>query len=204
VNHDETAQPARFRACPFAFSQSVEIVSERHANLPNREVRKVRLLSPNEFRLTGNESHTILNHMVKHMDAHLDVTFAALSDPTRRGILAQLTLGETSVSALAAPYEMSLPAVSKHLRVLQHAGLVTRKKNGRVHRCRLVAEPMKQAAQWIDHYRNFWEAQFDALEKFLDESMQLERDTQRSSSAASKPISRKGRPAGKRKSNDVE
>lgn len=142
--------------------------------------------------------------MVKHEDAQLDSTFAALSDPTRRGILAQLALGETSVSELAAPYEMSLPAVSKHLRVLEHAGLVTRKKNGRVHRCRLVAEPMKDAAKWIEHYRNFWEAQFDALEKFLDESMKLESDTQKSSSAASKRIGANGRPADKRKSHDGE
>lgn len=126
--------------------------------------------------MTGNEADAILNHMVKHADAQLDATFAALSDPTRRGILAQLALGETSVSELAAPYEMSLPAVSKHLRVLQHAGLVTRRKNGRVHRCRLVAEPMQGAAQWIDYYRRFWEAQLDALEKFLDESMNVQAD----------------------------
>ncbi len=106
--------------------------------------------------------------MVKHLDSSLDATFAALSDPTRRGILAQLALDETSVSDLAAPYRMSLPAVSKHLRVLEHAGLVARRKNGRVHRCRLLAEPMRDAAKWIEHYRNFWESQFDALEKFLE------------------------------------
>ena len=137
--------------------------------------------------------------MVKHADVPLDLTFRALSDPTRRGILAQLALGETSVSALAAPYEMSLPAVSKHLRVLQHAGLVLRQKNGRVHRCRLVAEPMKDAAKWIEHYRNFWETQFDALEKFLDDSIQGERDAQRASNAASKRIGAAGRLRDKRK-----
>lgn len=124
--------------------------------------------------LTGGAGGTILNHMVKRYEGGLDATFAALSDPTRRGILAQLALGETSVSKLAAPYEMSLPAVSKHLRVLEHAGLVTRRKNGRVHRCQLMAAPMRDAAKWIEHYRRFWETQFNALEKFLEESMRRE------------------------------
>lgn len=100
----------------------------------------------------------------------LDATFGALSDATRRGILARLATGETTVSELAAPYEMSLPAVSKHLRVLETAGLVTRHKDGRVHRCRLIAEPMKDAAEWIERYRVFWEEQFDALERYLAET----------------------------------
>src|SRR5580698_11257482 len=105
----------------------------------------------------------------------LDSTFAALSDATRRGILARLARqGETSVSELAAPYKMSLPAVSKHLRVLEDAGLVKRHKDGRVHRCRLVAEPMKDAAEWIERYRQFWEHQFDALADYLEEESQKE------------------------------
>jgi DNA-binding transcriptional ArsR family regulator len=116
--------------------------------------------------------------MVKHLSfgsgagapGALDRTFGALSDATRRGILARLALGESSVSELAAPYEMSLPAVSKHLRVLENAGLVTRHKDGRVHRCRLIAEPMKDAADWIERYRMFWEEQFDALERYLAET----------------------------------
>jgi DNA-binding transcriptional ArsR family regulator len=108
--------------------------------------------------------------MVNYSDAALDSTFAALSDATRRGILARLAQrGETSVSDLAAPYQMSLPAVSKHLRVLQNAGLVSRQKDGRVHRCRLRAEPMKDAAAWIAHYRQFWEAQLDSLARYLEE-----------------------------------
>jgi DNA-binding transcriptional ArsR family regulator len=94
--------------------------------------------------------------MVNYLGATLDSTFAALSDATRRGILARLAQrGETSVSDLAAPYRMSLPAVSKHLRVLQDAGLLSRQKDGRVHRCRLRAEPMKDAAAWIEHYRQY-------------------------------------------------
>jgi DNA-binding transcriptional ArsR family regulator len=115
--------------------------------------------------------------MVNYSGAMLDSTFAALSDATRRGILARLALGETSVSELAAPYEMSLPAVSKHLRVLEGAGLVMRHKDGRVHRCRLVADPMKDAAAWIEYYRRFWEQQFDALAKYLEDS-QKEEDSQ--------------------------
>jgi DNA-binding transcriptional ArsR family regulator len=108
--------------------------------------------------------------MVKHLNALLDSTFGALCDSTRRGILAQLALGETSVSELAAPYDMSLPAVSKHLRVLEQAGLVLRHKDGRVHRCQLSPDPMKNAAEWIAYYRQFWERQFDALEQYLVQS----------------------------------
>jgi DNA-binding transcriptional ArsR family regulator len=101
--------------------------------------------------------------MVKYSGPELDATFAALSDATRRGILARLAQGEASVSDLAAPYEISLPGVSKHLRVLERAKLIARRKDGRVNRCRLLAEPMKDAAEWIEHYRQFWEQQFDAL-----------------------------------------
>jgi DNA-binding transcriptional ArsR family regulator len=108
--------------------------------------------------------------MVKHFAPELDATFAALSDPIRRGILARLAQGEASVSALAAPYDISLPAVSKHLRVLERAKLVARRKEGRVNRCRLVAAPMKDAAEWIERYRQFWEEQFDALARFLKAS----------------------------------
>jgi len=118
--------------------------------------------------------------MVNNSGAPLDSTFAALSDATRRGILARLARqGETSVSDLAAPYQMSLPAVSKHLRVLEHAGLVSRHKDGRVHRCRLRAEPMKDASAWIEHYRQFWEAQLDSLARYLEDSVAAERHVQR-------------------------
>jgi DNA-binding transcriptional ArsR family regulator len=110
--------------------------------------------------------------MVNYSGAPLDSTFAALSHATRRGILARLARqGETSVSELAAPYKMSLPAVSKHLRVLEQAGLVARQKDGRVHRCRLRAEPMKDAAAWIEHYRQFWETQLDSLAHYLEDSV---------------------------------
>lgn len=105
--------------------------------------------------------------MVNYSSA-LDATFRALADGTRRGILAKLSEGEASVSELAAPYEMSLPAVSKHLRVLETAGLVKRRKDGRVQRCQLIAQPMRNAVDWIEHYRQFWDTQFDSLAQFLE------------------------------------
>ncbi len=130
--------------------------------------------------------------MVKHYQFALDATFGALSDATRRGILARLASGESSVSDLAAPYEMSLPAVSKHLRVLETAGLVVRHKDGRVHRCRLVAEPMKDAAEWIERYRLFWEKQFNALARFLEESQTKEGKTWQRHKRVQKQLSKSG------------
>jgi DNA-binding transcriptional ArsR family regulator len=100
--------------------------------------------------------------------APLDATFAALSDATRRAILARLAQGEATVTELAEPFPFSLPAVSKHLRVLESAGLLQREIDGRIHRCRLAPEPMKKAAEWIEHYRVFWEKQFDALARYLE------------------------------------
>jgi DNA-binding transcriptional ArsR family regulator len=105
--------------------------------------------------------------MVKYKGRSLDNTFAALADPTRRAILARLAQGDTTVTDLAEPFNVSLPAISKHLRVLEKAGLLRQEKQGRVRRCYLVAEPLKDAADWIAHYKFFWEAQFDALADFL-------------------------------------
>ena len=154
------------------------------AHIPAHEKRQARThpVGPVAFgnlRLTRSRFETTLNHMVKYYERQLDSTFAALSDATRRGILARLAAGEASVSDLAAPYNMSLPAVSKHLRVLGNAGLVARHKDGRVHRCRLIAEPMKDAAQWIERYRLFWETQFDALALYLEVSKSKEGKTWR-------------------------
>ena len=100
----------------------------------------------------------------------LDAVFAALADPTRREILARLSQGEASVKELAEPFEMTLPGVSKHLGVLEKAGLLIRTKEGRVRHCRLVSEPMGEALRWIAHYGRFWEEQFDSLERFLADS----------------------------------
>src|SRR5437899_1114695 len=117
--------------------------------------------------LTRRVGRPTLNHMVKYQGNALDATFAALADPTRRAILARLAGREVSVSELARPFAISLPGVHKHLRVLERAGLVAHAKHGRVRRCRLVARPMKEAARWIERYRRYWEAQFDALTAYL-------------------------------------
>lgn len=99
----------------------------------------------------------------------LSTTFAALADPTRRAILARLVSGEASVTELAEPFEMSLPAVSKHLKVLERAGLITRARAAQWRPCRLEAAPLKDAADWLEHYRRFWEESFDRLEDYLSE-----------------------------------
>lgn len=114
--------------------------------------------------------------MVKQYRNRLDSTFSALSDPTRRAILARLVLGDTSVSELAAPFDISLPAISRHLRVLEGAGLIERRPEGRVHRCHLLARPMKEAADWIEEYRRFWDDQFDSLAEFLEKTKEKENE----------------------------
>ena len=118
--------------------------------------------------LTGKRKGCTFNHMVKSFTHRLDQTFSALSDPTRRAIVARLAAGEASVSEVAEPFAMSLPAVSKHLRVLEEAGLLARTKEGRVHRLRLVVESMQEASEWIAAYREFWEGRLDALAEFLE------------------------------------
>ena len=105
--------------------------------------------------------------MVKYPSAKLDRTFAALADPTRRQILAHLARGDRRVTDLARPHNMSLPAVSKHLRVLENAGLLRRRRYGRVHEMQLNADPLKKAAQWVEEYRKFWEGSLDRLAAYL-------------------------------------
>jgi DNA-binding transcriptional ArsR family regulator len=97
----------------------------------------------------------------------LSTTFAALADPTRRAILARLTSGETSVGDLAEPFDMSLPAVSKHLKVLERAGLITRGREAQWRPCRLEASRLKEVADWVERYRRFWEQSFDRLDEYL-------------------------------------
>jgi DNA-binding transcriptional ArsR family regulator len=99
----------------------------------------------------------------------LSVTFSALADPTRRAILARLASSAASVGELAEPFAMSLPAVSKHLKVLEHAGLITRGREAQWRPCRLDAGPLKDAADWLEHYHRFWEQSFDHLGDYLDE-----------------------------------
>lgn len=99
----------------------------------------------------------------------LSITFSALADPTRRAILARLTRGEATVKELAAPFAMSGPAVSKHLRVLERAGLITRGREAQWRPCKLEATPLKEVAQWADDYRRFWDTSFSQLDAYLDE-----------------------------------
>ncbi|MGB7823555.1 MAG: metalloregulator ArsR/SmtB family transcription factor [Candidatus Sulfotelmatobacter sp.] len=98
---------------------------------------------------------------------HLSSTFSALADPTRRAILARLAAGEASVTELGEPFAMSLPAISKHLKVLQHAGLVIQGRDAQWRPCRLQAAPLKDVADWVEHYRHFFEQSFDRLDDYL-------------------------------------
>lgn len=104
----------------------------------------------------------------------LSSTFAALADPTRRAILARLAQGDASVMELAEPFDMSLPGISKHLKVLEGAGLITRGRDAQRRPCRLKAGPMKDANAWIEHYRRFWEESFDRLDDYLQQLQRKE------------------------------
>ena len=100
----------------------------------------------------------------------LSIIFAALADPTRRAILARLVSGEVSVTELAQPFEMSMPAITKHLKVLERAGLIARGRDAQWRPCRLEAGPLKDVADWVEHYRSFWEQSFDRLDDLSDSS----------------------------------
>ena len=122
--------------------------------------------------------------MVKYSDASLNAVFAALADPTRRGILESLSRGDLAVTELAAPHDMSLPGFMKHLRVLGDAGLIARSKEGRVVSCELSAAPMKAASVWMSRYEKFWTDKLDSLARYLYQQEELQ--------AWNKPSSRKG------------
>jgi DNA-binding transcriptional ArsR family regulator len=106
----------------------------------------------------------------------LSLTFSALADPTRRAILGRLSRGGASVTELATPFDMSLPAISKHLRVLERSGLIVRGRKAQWRPCRLKAKPMKEAVDWLEHYRRFWEQSFDRLEHYLRELQAKEKN----------------------------
>src|SRR5512143_1177987 len=106
---------------------------------------------------------------------HLDTTFAALADPTRRAILARLASGDASVMELAEPFAMTQPAISKHLKVLERAGLISRGRDAQRRPCRLEGAPLRDASAWIERYREFWEASFDALDDVLEDLKQQDR-----------------------------
>lgn len=129
----------------------------------------------------------MLNHMVENEDNALDVVYRALADATRRRMLQALAAGELSVSQLAEPFDMSLAAASKHIRVLEQAGLIKREICGRVHRCRLEAGPLSQAQAWLAFYEHFWTTRLDRLDQLLRQD------------AAERPASSRARPSPKRK-----
>jgi len=105
--------------------------------------------------------------MVNYYAQRLDLTFGALAHPIRRNLLKRLARGEASVAELARPHRVSAPAITKHLRILEAAGLMVRRKIGRVHKCRLVPARMEEAERWIEHYRTFWTERLDALDQYL-------------------------------------
>jgi DNA-binding transcriptional ArsR family regulator len=107
---------------------------------------------------------------------HLSTTLAALSDPTRRAILARLATGQATVTELAAPFAMSMPAVSRHLKVLEHAGLITRGREAQWRPCRIKAGPLKDVADWVAHYRRFWTESFDRLDDYLRDVQKKEKN----------------------------
>jgi len=108
--------------------------------------------------------------MVNYSARQLDLAFGALAHPIRRGILARLSAGEATVSELAKPFKVSAPAISKHLRILEEAGLLTRRKQGREHHCRLEARRLQEAERWLERHRKSWNDRFDALERYLKEN----------------------------------
>lgn len=115
------------------------------------------------------------NHMVKY-SFMLDLVFGALADPTRREILQRLSKGSATVTELAEPHEISLPAISKHLKVLEHAGLITRTCDGRLHHIGLEPRPMKDAVAWMEYYRSFWDSKLDALKEYLETEQSTNED----------------------------
>jgi DNA-binding transcriptional ArsR family regulator len=122
-------------------------------------------------RLTIRARIPIVNYMVINHGGTLNQTFSAVSHPARRAILARLARGEATVTELAAPFKgkKSLPAISRHLRILEQAGLLSRRKVGRIHHCRLVAAPLGAASAWLATYQRFWDAQLDALDEYLSQ-----------------------------------
>jgi DNA-binding transcriptional ArsR family regulator len=111
--------------------------------------------------------------------ATLNATFAALADPTRRAILTRLARGEASVKDLARPFRMSAPAVTKHLKVLERTGLITRSRRAQWRPCRLKAKPLQEVAGWVEHYRRFWDGSFDRLDAYLAEAQRAEKRPRR-------------------------
>ena len=135
---------------------------------PGVAARPGTALKNQEPRLTRPDAPVIFNHVVKHSAEPLSRVFFALSDPTRRAILARVAGGQVTVTAIAAPFSMSLAAVSKHIRVLELAGLLARSKQGREYRLRLLAEPLRDAADWVEGFREFWTDHLDHIKELAE------------------------------------
>ena len=131
--------------------------------------------------------------------ARLSKTFSALADPTRRAILARLASGEASVSDLAKPLRITMPAVTKHLKVLENAGLIRRGRQAQWRPCYLVAEPLKEAANWVEQYRRFWEARFERLDEYLK---QMQAEAEQSKSKPETKLQKNGATKKRRKKNE--
>ena len=141
---------------------------KRRTIITTRKTRKTRQTHKTCFRLLENPPPSVIfNPMVKQKSARLNTVFAALSDPTRRAIVEKLSHGECIVGDLAQPFDMSLPAITKHLNVLESAGLITRTRDGRMMRCALVPGPLGDAVDWMERMKVSWNDRFDRLEKFL-------------------------------------
>jgi DNA-binding transcriptional ArsR family regulator len=152
--------------CASVPSCHVAFIDAQH----NRNPNDTKLALPIFLLALPKGCRYIFNQMVKYTSDTLNRTFAALADPTRRRILAHLARGDKRVTHLARPHAMSLPAVSKHLRVLEKAGLLRRRRYGRVHEMQLEAKPLKRAAQWVEEYRKFWEGSLDRLAAYLEKT----------------------------------
>ncbi|HXY32555.1 MAG TPA: metalloregulator ArsR/SmtB family transcription factor [Gemmatimonadaceae bacterium] len=138
-----------------------------------------------------------------YSQATLDRTFAALADPTRRAILARLASGETAISELARDFPISLPAVSKHVRVLERAGLARIQRHGRVRRCRFVGAPLRGAAEWVERYRRFWDQHLDSLAEYLGEPSERREESSWPRQRRNRPrtASKSGAPSPRRRSD---
>jgi DNA-binding transcriptional ArsR family regulator len=137
--------------------------------------RGVRLEAVRAFPLQATNAGVIVNQMVQYISAHLDASFAALSDATRRGVLEQLGRADASITDLAEKFHMTLTGMKKHVGVLEHAGLVTTEKVGRVRTCKLGLRRLEEEAMWIERYRQLWDARFDELDKVVEELKRKER-----------------------------
>ena len=133
---------------------------------------------------------------------HLDVTFAALADPTRRAILARLASGEASVMELAEPFAMSQPAISKHLKVLERAGLISRGRDAQRRPCRLEAQPLAAANEWLENYRRFWEGSFQRLDDLLHEMKSNEKKSDAKGRGRKRPAARLAKKTTKRRTRN--